>query len=492
MSRFIRTGLLAVALVAAAIAFPALARAALPANDDFANATVIDEASLPFSDSVAIDDATLESGEPSGCYFAGKSIWYSITPSSRGVLRADIGSSSFFDRVLYVYREDNSGFGGLSTIACASPYYNGQSSATFSVEAGKTYYLQVGGFYSSSIGTLSLSLHSIPAPANDDFANATIVGSLPFSDSVDATGAGVESDEPTPSCGYGQSAGTVWYSFTPSVSGSYSASAPWNGFYSQVAAYTGSGLGNLTNLGCRAFGQLLTFQADAGQTYYLQVGGIFGGRGTIILKLDEAPKPVASFGFNPSDPSVFDTVQFYDFSFDPAGVGIQSETWDFGDGGTASNPGCCPRHQYAADGDYTVRLSVTTSDGRTATSAPQAVHVRTHDVVIAKILVPQTASVGQTRQISVGLTNSRYPETVEVRLLKSIAGGGWQQVGVLTQYVPLRPGNRTSNFNFNYTFAPEDATLGKVTFQAVATIQGARDAIQADNTFISLPTKVVR
>jgi hypothetical protein len=56
--------------------------------------------------------------------------------------------------------------------------------------------------------------------------------------------------------------------------------------------------------------------------------------------------------------------------------------------------------------------------------------------------------------------------------------------------VPVRGGNRTTNFAFNYTFTPEDAQLGKVSFQAVAAIQGARDAIPADNTFVSLPTRV--
>jgi hypothetical protein len=54
----------------------------------------------------------------------------------------------------------------------------------------------------------------------------------------------------------------------------------------------------------------------------------------------------------------------------------------------------------------------------------------------------------------------------------------------------VRGANRTSNFSFSYTFAPEDAVLGKVTFQAVAEIQGAHDAIPTDNTFISLATKV--
>jgi hypothetical protein len=41
-----------------------------------------------------------------------------------------------------------------------------------------------------------------------------------------------------------------------------------------------------------------------------------------------------------------------------------------------------------------------------------------------------------------------------------------------------------------YTFIPQDATLGKVTFQAVATILTARDAQPADNTAIAPPTTV--
>jgi hypothetical protein len=129
---------------------------AAPTNDNFASATIINPSALPFSDSVVIDSATLESGEPSGCYLTGKSVWYSITPTASGLLRADISTSTFFDRFLWVYRQDGSGFGGLTTIACASPYYNGQSTVTFSVQAGKTYYLQAGGVFSYSSGTLNL------------------------------------------------------------------------------------------------------------------------------------------------------------------------------------------------------------------------------------------------------------------------------------------------------------------------------------------------
>lgn len=92
--------------------------------------------------------------------------------------------------------------------------------------------------------------------------------------------------------------------------------------------------------------------------------------------------------------------------------------------------------------------------------------------------------------LSVGVTNTRYAETVEVALMRSVAGGGFDQVGQVTQSVPVRAGGRTTTFSISYTFAPEDAELRKVTFQAVATIRGARDANAADNTVIALPTKV--
>jgi PKD repeat protein len=480
---------LAAAAALTVTAFPSTAGAAPPSNDAFANANVIDPSALPFGDSVAIDEATTESGESLGsCTFGSgnaQTVWYSITPTSSGVLRVS-DSASFYYQFIAVYPQNGSGLSGLGPdIGCASWAF-GSNSTTVNVTAGQTYYIQAGSNFASS-GTISVSVQLILPPANDDFARATPITAVPFSDQVDTTAASVEPNEPTPSCGYGQSAGTVWYAFTPSTTGSYSASSPWGSFTTQVAAYTGTELGNLASLGCQTSGQLLTFQANAGQTYYLQLGGIFGSRGTVNLSLDVAPNPVANFFYYPSDPSIFDTIQFIDQSYDPGQVGIQSRSWDFGDG--SASIAASPTHTYATDRDYTVKLTVTTADGRTATST-QVVHVRTHDVTISKLTVPQSASSGQTRQITVGVTDSRYPEMVSVQLLASVPGGGFQQVGVLQQQVSARGNTRPTTFSFSYTFTKADASVGKVTFQAIATIVGARDAQPSDNTVTALPTKV--
>jgi PKD domain len=475
------------ALAAGALLVPATANAAPPANDDFANATVIDPSSLPISEDVSTAEATAEGFESSNvaCLPAEKTVWYSITTSTTGVLRADAAASSFSDTIVRIYKQTGSDPSGLNFLGCANPYYNGTTQVNVAVESGATYYIQAGDWFSGG-GSLHLTVEMVPPPANDNFANAAAVASLPYTDNIDTTAATVEAGEPG-LCTPPPSEKTAWYEFTPTASGSVSASVGANFAPVGVGAYTGSSLSGLTQVAC-GYGQRVTLHVEAGTTYHFQVGSFGQQGGPVQFNLEVPPPPVAGFFFYPSDPSIFDTLQFQDQSYDPAQAGFSSEVWNFGDGASATN--CCPTHRYAADGEYSVTISVTTTDGRTATSVPQVVHVRTHDVTISKVLVPQTANVGQTRTITVGLTNSRYPETVQVQLLKSVTGAGWQQVGVLTQYVPVRAANRTTNFDFNYTFAPDDGLLGKVNFQAVAAIQGPRDAIPGDNTFISLPTKV--
>lgn len=460
---------------------PALA--APPANDNFDFATLI--GALPFSDSVDNIEATTEIDEPQPYYFSPQTVWYSFTPATNAVVIADMAGSSFGDTILNVYQAQTSGFGGLNFLG----YTVFGGSVTFSVQAGTTYYLQAGSMDSGG-GDLHVNLQVIPPPPNDDFASATVIPtSLPFDDSTDTIAATIEVGEPYASCGQNTGDKTVWYAFTPAESVTVSASILSSSFFPILAVYTGNSLAGLTEVGCRYGWSVLTFQANAGTTYYIQAGGYFyGGGGPMQFQLDVTPPPVASFSFSPSNPSVFDAIQFFDNSYDPGQVGIQSQAWDFGDGMTAM--GCCVTHQYAADGDYTVQIAVTTFDGRTA-STSQDVQVRTHDVSIMKVAAPKSANVGQTRAITVSIRNNRYPDTVRIELYRSVAGGGFEWIATSTQFVPVRLGNRTSQFTFNYTFTPQDAQIGKVTFKAVVTIVNANDAFLADNEAISTPPTTV-
>jgi hypothetical protein len=112
-------------------------------------------------------------------------------------------------------------------------------------------------------------------------------------------------------------------------------------------------------------------------------------------------------------------------------------------------------------------------------------------VAITKITTPASANVGQTKTITVTMRNIAYPETVQIDLYKSTANG-FVWIATVTKSVPALSGNRTTAVNFSYTFTSDDARLGKVTFKAVATIVGARDAYPSDNEAISSITKVAR
>ena len=464
---------------------------AQPTNDDFANAIAFDR--VPFSTFLDTRDATAAPDDPTLCP-TNTSVWYAFTPSRDMTIQADTFGSDY-PTVLSAWTGAR---GSLFLHDCRADSRSSQQSIIHvEAVAGTTYYFMIGGCPScSSGGNLRFNVNEFNPPPNDNFESATPVTSVPFTDQVDLTTPSIQSGEPSPSCGIDPD-GTAWYAFTPSVSQSYRVSLSSDdglGFVPQFAIYTGSSLDSLTEVGCPEARNGVAFHADAGTTYHIQVANGGGGPGQpVLFTLDVAPPPQVDFSVVPSNPSIFDTVLAHDETFDPVGIGvvIDSQAWSFGDGSTGT--GCCPTHRYAADGAYTVTETVRTYDGRTASSS-KIVNVVTHDVGIVKFTVPQTASAGQTRQITVGLRNSHYPETVEVQLLKSTAGSccAFEQVGSLTQLVPVRGGNRTTPFSFDYTFTSDDAIAGKVTFEAVATLFSAVDALPADNGVIALPTKVNR
>ena len=469
-------------LMGVAFALPGMSAMAAdtPPNDYFANATVI--GALPFNDSVDNTNATTEEGEPQNCEWSDKTVWYSFTPATNGVFKADM-EGGLWETTLRLWQATGPEIGDLMFMSCASW---GSSTIVFHAQGGVTYYFQAGNMSWSSSGTLQFHLQQILPPPNDNWADATAVTALPFEEAVDVTAANFQKGERIPTCANSIS-GTAWYAFTPQEN--ITVSAYVNGPYDTlIAAYTGDSLSNLTEQGCRAYGGRLTFRANAGTTYYFQVARLQSGVDQLWFHIEATPPPQASFGFWPSDPSVFDEVHFDGYAYDPGEIGIETWSWDLGDGTTVT--GVYITHQYARDGDYTVRFTVTTPDGRTA-SASQVVHVKTHDVAIVRLGAPQSASAGQTRQVTVDIRNTRYPENVRVELLKSVPGG-FQSIGMLTMFVPVRPSNRTTQFSFSYTFTADDARIGKVTFRAVANLVDARDALPADNEAISSPTKVGR
>jgi PKD domain len=193
---------------------------------------------------------------------------------------------------------------------------------------------------------------------------------------------------------------------------------------------------------------------------------------------------VASFAVTPLSPSVFDLIRFFDYSYDRGRVGIASRFWQLGDGTTSNE--ALPTHRYNDDGEFTIQLTVTTADGRIG-FAEQVVRVSTHDVAVVHVRAPRVAAAGDTYPIVVEVESRRRTETVQLELLCSGRHRAREQIGVLTQTV--EPGAQT-DFSFSYALTAADAAAGAVTFEALATIVGARDAAPADNWAAAPPTIV--
>ncbi len=99
------------------------------------------------------------------------------------------------------------------------------------------------------------------------------------------------------------------------------------------------------------------------------------------------PSPVAQFVYNSIMPNSNDQYQFTDRSIVSAGA-LTAYSWDFGDGATSSDQN--PVHAYAADGNYTVTMTVTSALGCTA-SISQTLVVSKNPNVIAGFTIDNAA-----------------------------------------------------------------------------------------------------
>src|SRR5207248_2254312 len=132
-------------------------------------------------------------------------------------------------------------------------------------------------------------------PPNDDFANATVINSLPFSDSVDMSEATVAQDDPLPSCAdptIGNGPGTVWYSLTLNHDAEIVYNTIGSSYEPGVVVYTGT-RGALNEVQCSGgfFAPLLS--AHANTTYYFLIQNF---NGLLVFNVDDVrpPQPPAT------------------------------------------------------------------------------------------------------------------------------------------------------------------------------------------------------
>jgi hypothetical protein len=253
------------------------AEAAAPANDNFSAAKEL--TGHPVSQSGTTRQATREAGEPDhGDSDLGSTVWYRWTPDKSGTAIIEACDDNDYVEGIAVY----SG----TSLADLDEKAEGYCSVSTPVTSGGSYWIAVGS-YSDWTGPFTLHGDVIDPPANDNFEAAEeIIGT-----SVTGTTAGSSREAGEPDhFDYAES--SVWYSWTPSESGTAALDACDydNDYVGGVYVYTGSALDSLTKVGegyCQA-----TFQATAGTTYRIAVLGwdSYGGEFTLSAQIIHPPE----------------------------------------------------------------------------------------------------------------------------------------------------------------------------------------------------------
>ena len=235
------------------------------ANDNFVNAELIAGNRGTLVGSTLF--ATSEPGEPNHSLFgpAAHSVWFQFVPSSDGVFQT--GCNQFNNsKATAVYSGasiDHLTRLGGSPFSCGSPAIPMRAGTTYSiaVDDGRQYYGQ---------GNFEMPWQFGSVPSNNDFANAIALHGL--SGNIDGTtfAADSEAGEPT----FEGSASTVWYSYTPSSSGSLTLTqcAPFGS--NAIAVYSGPAVDQL-NIEGYLYSDCSTpanpVDLFAGKTYWIQI-----------------------------------------------------------------------------------------------------------------------------------------------------------------------------------------------------------------------------
>lgn len=276
---------LAVVLV---VAVTSNALVAAPANDHFSAGLTL--MGSPASTTGTNIQATRESGEPfhGPDDDLGNSVWWQWTaPSSGRFIFSTAGSN--YDTLLAVYtgnsvssltlvgsNDDRSGFDTTSQVA-------------FYAQSGIIYRIAVDGAYFRT-GNISLGVTGpfLP-PVNDNFASrSTLPATAPLVQNGTTSLATREVEEPAHS-GLSSGASSIWWSWTPLVSGNVNLSITGSGFLPTLGIYTGVSLDALTLLTAsrQSIGQTETVSCAvvAGTTYVLAVDAASGLSGDVTLNI---------------------------------------------------------------------------------------------------------------------------------------------------------------------------------------------------------------
>lgn len=281
---------LALACAIAMLALGATSALAVPSNDNFADATAAETLNGTASLEAYLNEATVESGEPTVTGSdATSTVWYVYRPLQSGYAR--FGNCSINEpHSIAVFT--GSTLSALTPVASGynnCPQGGGATTAVIPVTAGRYYRIQIGSSDPYFDERDYIDFSTFPsAPANDNLVNAqTLTGSLPIVVNTSNYLATGEASEDSPD---GSSSATTWFKFSAPSDGRYAidtCDSPDERQDSALNVYTSGasnpGYGDLTELAssdddCQEtetgndYFSRVVVNLDAGQTVWIQLG----------------------------------------------------------------------------------------------------------------------------------------------------------------------------------------------------------------------------
>lgn len=449
-----RTTIAALVAVLLTALAPGLAHAAdPPSNDDFDHATAV--TSLPYHGELTTAGSTRSPDDPTECYYYGTdSVWLKYTAPEDAIVRATIGGQPY----MAVYTGER---GSLSMVPGTCTFLQTKTD-TFHVKGGTTYYFALVEHYAGYGKDFTFDLITVPAEPNDDRAAAAVTG-FPATLEGDLRRASSEPGELRSAC-EPEATQSVWYRYTPDRTRFVHLERTAS-YFSKISVFRA---GDLSELDCTStrVNNGAVFAATVGESYLIRVAAEEADAEYFKLSFGNAPTIKPSSYNSPTDPSVYDDVSFSPIAGDPLGMDLATGEIQFGDGTSAPIAGRdAIKHRYAKDGEYRVRVTGSTKDGRSGTTE-RVLKVETHDVTLSGFSVPSTARAGDTKRLKVSVgNNTPFDEEVTVTL-RTESG----DVGTLTQRVAGSPSGMVE-FPFAYTFTADDVARGKATFKVTANLR---------------------
>lgn len=245
---------------------------AQPANDACANATVVNSS---YTQTMDASSATNNNGHINACNdHMNDGVWYVITTNNTGSLSVSLSNLNNWDAQIGIYTGTCGNFVCAGTVDSTGT--GGGESLTITAQASTTYYINIGHYHGLEDRPEGIFTINISAPiANDACANATLINTSPFTQTIDATSA-TNNAGPINVCGDDMNDG-VWYVVTTNNAGLLSISitnlSSWD---AQIGVYTGT-CGNLVCAGTvdsadTGAGESITITAQASTTYYINIG----------------------------------------------------------------------------------------------------------------------------------------------------------------------------------------------------------------------------